>query len=97
MSMLKTENSYMKDEISMMKEKIEDLNEENSFLLSENSKKGIIIRDLSQEIYEINKTIEIISFRDLSKKKLDNMITFVGKRNKSIFKGYTKRRKSWKY
>jgi hypothetical protein len=72
MSMLKTENSYMKDEISMMKEKIEDLNEENSFLLSENSKKGIKIRDLSQEICEINKTIEIISFRDLSKKILEN-------------------------
>jgi hypothetical protein len=62
----------MKDEISMMKEKIEDLNEENSFLLSENSKKGIKIRDLSQEICEINKTIEIISFRDLSKKILEN-------------------------
>jgi len=89
---IKDKFQNIENEMSILKEKIEDINEENSFLLSENSKKDIKIRDLSQDINEIKKDIEIISFRDLSKKILDNMISFVAKRDKTIFKGYIKRK-----
>ena len=96
----------MKNEIFEMKEKneesetkIEELKSENEEfqseieeLRSENIKKDIKIDKLSQDIKEMKKSLEIISFRDLTKKILDNMIKYVDKNDKTLLKGLTKRK-----
>ena len=40
----------------------------------------------------MKKSLEIISFRDLTKKILDNMIKYVDKNDKTLLKGLTKRK-----
>jgi len=86
------EISVLKDEISVLKDQNSVLKDQNSFLLSENSKKDIKIKDLSEDINDINKSLEKISFRDLTRKILDNMIAFVTIKDKTIFNGYFRRK-----
>ena len=69
-----------------MKKILEELEDDNEFLISENNKKDIKIKKLSQEIRIINQKLDIISFRNFTKQLLDNMIAFVQDINKFPFK-----------
>ena len=98
--LLKEQNKELVTQVNDLTKKNEDLTgqfkdlyEEYSFLIDDNSKKDIQIKKLYQDINEINKKLEIISFRDLSKKILDNMLQFVQERDKNIFQGISKRKK----
>ena len=74
-------------------EENEELHEENFSLMNDIAIKDIKITKLFQEMNKIKKKLEIISFRDLSKIILDNMIKFVKERDKNFFKGILKRKK----
>ena len=95
-SVLEKENKKKSDQISELKEEIGDLNEDNNFLNEENRRNKIEILKTSGELDSLNKRIDIISFRDLSKRILDNMITFVSENNKNIFIGLNKRKEKLK-
>ena len=95
-SVLEKENTKMAEQISELKEEIEDLNQDNDFLNEENRRNKIEILKISDELNSLNKRIEIISFRDLSKRVIDNMITFVSQNNKNIFIGLNKRKEKLK-
>jgi hypothetical protein len=93
---LKMHNKDLNNKLEDLTEQYKNIYEENSSLSDDNANKNIQIKKLSQDIKEINKKLEIISFRDLSKKLLDNMIQFVQKRNKYIFQGISKRKEKIK-
>ena len=86
---LKNEISSLKinyeSQINELKEKNEELEEENSILTQELNKNAIMIDKYVQQIKKMKKTLDI-SFRDLSKKMLDNMLNYVNKEENSLFK-----------
>ena len=89
-----------------LNEKISDLNEQNSDLKGEISglsgkisnlessqaKKDKEFEKLKVEVYSLKKQIDIISFRDLTKKVLDSIINFVSKNNEQFLLGISKRK-----
>jgi len=79
-----------------MKKILEELEDDNEFLTSENNKKDIKIKKLSQEIRIINQKLDIISFRNFTKQLLDNMIAFVQDINKFPFKEKLKEKRKTK-
>ena len=96
---LKEQNSGLKGEISGLNEKISDLNEQNSGLKGEISnlessqtKKNKEFEKLKVEVNSLKKQIDIISFRDLTKKVLDSIINFVSKKNEQFLLGIFKRK-----
>lgn len=86
---LKKENE---NELQDMKEKINNMNEEIDSLQRENRKKDIEIKQLKDDFKFVNMDLERISFRDLSKRILNNMINFVNKKNGKLFAGLSKRK-----
>ena len=93
---LNEKNKNMEDEISELKNEISELKDENSFLSEEVNKNGILINKFIKKINVMKRTLEIISFRDLSKIILDNMIDFAKKKNKNIFIGKVGRKEKLK-
>jgi hypothetical protein len=79
-----------------MKKILEELEDDNEFLTSENNKKDIKIKKLSQEIRIINQKLDIISLRNFTKQLLDNMIAFVQDINKFPFKEKLKEKRKTK-
>ena len=82
---IEKENKLMKEENKLMKENIDTLE-------NKNRKQEIEIKELTERIKSINLNLEMISFRDLSKKVLNNMIDFVNKNNDKLLKGLSKRK-----
>ena len=64
---LENEIARLREENFNMKKILEELEDDNEFLTSENNKKDIKIKKLSQEIRIINKKLDIISFRNFTK------------------------------
>ena len=75
----------LNEKIKNMGDEISELKDENSFLTKEVNKNGILINKYINKINVMERTLEIISFRDLSKIILDNMIDFAKKRIKIFF------------
>ena len=86
----------MDDEISNLKEEINDLNDENGNMQSEISSLNLKVKKANEDECKLNKLIEIISFRDLTKRMLDNMIEYVEDKDKKIFNGISKRKEKLK-
>ncbi len=82
----------MNDTILSLKEEINDLNEEKGDMQNHISSLDIKIKKSNAEACKLNKLIEIISFRDLTKRMLDNMIEYVENRDKKILNGISKRK-----
>lgn len=72
------ENEEMKNDINTLKNK--------------NIKQEIEITNLNNKIKIMSLELQRISFRDLSKKVLNNMINFVNKKNCKLLEGLTKRK-----
>jgi hypothetical protein len=103
---LKEKISDLNDQYLGLNEKISDLNEQNSDLKGEISglsgkisnlessqaKKDKEFEKLKVEVYSLKKQIDIISFRDLTKKVLDSIINFVSKNNEQFLLGISKRK-----
>ena len=103
---LKEKISDLNDQYLGLNEKISDLNEQNSDLKGEISglsgkisnlessqaKKDKEFEKLKVEVYSLKKQIDIISFRDLTKKVLDSIINFVSKKNEQFLLGIAKRK-----
>ena len=103
---LKEKISDLNDQYLGLNEKISDLNEQNSDLKGEISglsgkisnlessqaKKDKEFEKLKVEAYSLKKQIDIISFRDLTKKVLDSIINFVSKKNEQFLLGIAKRK-----
>jgi len=93
---LKEENdnkfSIIENENQDMKEMINNMAEEIDSLQKGNKKKDIEIKKLKENIKFINKDLESISFRDLSKRVLNNMINFVNKKNHKFLAGISKKK-----
>ena len=64
---LESEIARLREENFNMKKILEELEDDNEFLTSENNKKDIKIKKLSQEIIIINQKLDIISFRNFTK------------------------------
>ena len=75
----------LKEENKLMKEDID-------FLQNENIKKEIEIKKLKENLKFINLDLERISFRDLSKIVLNNMIDLVNEKNGKLLQGLSKRK-----
>ena len=79
-----------------MDDKIQSLQEENqikfNILEQENIKKDIEIKQLKENIKNINLDLQRISFRDLSKRVLNGMIDFVNKKDEKLLVGLSKRK-----
>ena len=75
---IKEENKAMKDDISSLKIK--------------NIKQDIEIKNLNNKIKRLTLELERISFRDLSKRVLNNMINYVKIKNGKLLEGLTKRK-----
>ena len=97
--LIKKENNYRKKEYELLQEKnndmkdaINDMNVEITSLQNKNNKKDIELKQLKDEFKLINKDIERISFRDLSKRVLNKMIAFVNNKNNKFLYGLTKRK-----
>ena len=90
----KREKEYklLKKENNNMKEAIQDMNAEINTLQKKNNKKDIEMKQLKDEFKLLNKDIERISFRDLSKRVLNKMIAFVNSKNEKFLYGLTKRK-----
>ena len=73
-------NEELKKQIDDLKEENEDLKSDISNLKKDNQTKNIKIKELDENIKTLSRNLEIISFRDLSKRILDNMINFVKKK-----------------
>ncbi len=93
---MENEIARLREENFNMKKILEELEDDNEFLISENNKKDIKIKKLSQEIRIINKKLDIISFRNFTKQLLDNMIAFVQDINKFPFKEKLKEKRKTK-
>ena len=103
---LKEKISDLNGQYLGLNEKISDLNEQNSDLKGEISglsgkisnlessqaKKDKEFEKLKVEVYSLKKQIDIISFRDLTKKVLDSIINFVSKKNEQFLLGIAKRK-----
>ena len=87
---------YLNEDNSILREEIQYLNEGNSALREENRKNQINIKKNAENMKSLNNKLEIISFRDLIKKILDNMITYISNRDKNIFNGASKRKEKLK-
>jgi len=75
-----------------MKEMINNMSDEIDSLQKENRKKDIEIKQLKDDLKFVNRDLESISFRDLSKRVLNNMINFVNKKNDKLLAGISKRK-----
>ena len=89
---LHEENNDMKVEIVSLHEENEDMKVEIFSLQKKNRKKGIEIKELKSNLKLINLELERISFRDLSKRVLNNMINFVNKKNVKLLANLSKRK-----
>ena len=96
---LQIENKNMKEKMEGMKEKMEDLKEEIENLEREidslknkNLKQDVEISFLKESCRSLSKDITRISYRDLSKEVLNDMIIFVNNKNNKLLKGINKRK-----
>ena len=103
---LKEKISDLNGQYLGLNEKISDLNEQNSDLKGEISGLNGKISNLESsqtkidkefeklkvEVNLLKKQIDIISFRDLTKKVLDSIINFVSKKNEQFLLGIAKRK-----
>ena len=94
----KREKEYelLKKENNNMKVAITDMNAEINRLQKKNNKKDIEMKQLKDEFKLLNKDIERISFRDLSKRVFNKMIDFVNSKNNKFLYGLTKRKEKLK-
>ena len=83
----------MQNEIEDMKNEIEELNEDNEIKTKQININKIKISKLNSDFNSLKTKLEIISFRDLSKRILDNMIQYIEKKDKNFFFGLFKRKK----
>ena len=83
----------MQNEIEDMKNEIEELNEDNEIKTKQININNIKISKLNSDFNSLKTKLEIISFRDLSKRILDNMIQYIEKKDKNFFFGLFKRKK----
>ena len=96
---LQIENKNMKEKMEGMKEKMEDMKEEIvnlereiDSLKNKNVKKDVEISFLKESCRSLSKDITRISYRDLSKEVLNDMIIFVNNKNNKLLKGINKRK-----
>ena len=86
----------MENKIQTLKEendnKFNNMSEKIDYLQKEIIKKDIEIKQLKDELKFVNRDLESISFRDLSKRVLNNMINFVNKKNGKLLAGISKRK-----
>jgi len=82
---LEQENKQIKKDKEIMEQKIDSLEKENI-------QKDISIKQIRENCKNLTKELDRISFRDLSKKVLNNMIDFVNEKNGKLLSGLSKRR-----
>lgn len=82
----------MEKKIKLQNEKIKLQNEKLEDFQKQNMKQDIEIEKLKSKLKLVNLDLERISFRDLTKRVLNNMINFVNKKNSKLLKGLSKRK-----
>ena len=88
----KTNINKLESEILLLKEDKIKLEKEYFDLSEDHRKNKIKLEKNIQSVNTLNKSLEIISFRDLTKKVLDNMINYVSNKDNDIFYGVHKRK-----
>ena len=88
----KTNINKLESEILLLKEDKIKLEKEYFDLSEDHRKNKIKLEKNIQSVNTLNKSLEIISFRDLTKKVLDNMINYVSNKDNDIFYGAHKRK-----
>ena len=89
---LQKKSDDMKVEIVSLKKKTDDIKVELVSLQKENRKNSIEINEIKSNLKLINLELERISFRDLSKRVLNNMINFVNKKNEELLANLSKKK-----
>ena len=79
----------LKKRVKYLEEKISKLDKEKEQTERNNK---IKINRLDYKVFSLNKKFDMISFRDLTRKVLDNMINYIKKKNNKFFNGLTKRK-----
>ena len=98
-SLLTKKNKNLINENKQLKKIISDIKSENTKIknkinnmISEKEINIIKIKKMKEENNLLKKVLERISYRDLTKKILDNMIDYISLKNKKIFAGLSKRK-----
>lgn len=86
----------LNDEISNLKEEINDLNNNNGQMQNQITSLNSKVKKAIEDAGNLNRLIEIISFRDLTKRMLDNMIRYVKEKDENILNGISKRKEKLK-
>ena len=86
----------IENKIMNLEEDIKDLKIENGEMKNQISSLNIKVRKANEDAGNLNKLIEIINFRDLTKRMLDNMVGYVEEKDKNIFNGISKRKEKLK-
>ena len=85
-------NNKMKETISILTEENTYLKKKILNLIKGNNVNEIKLKQIKDEIFLLNKSLELISFRDLTRNILDKMISYVSQKDEDIFTGLKKRK-----
>ena len=86
----------IENKIMSLEEDVKDLKIENGEMKNQISSLNLKVRKANEDAGNLNKLIEIINFRDLTKRMLDNMVGYVEEKDKNIFNGIFKRKEKLK-
>ena len=93
---LEKEKIDMNSKISSLKEEINDLNDDKGKMNNQISSLNLKMKEANERAGRLNELIEIISFRDLTKRMLDNMIGYVKEKDENLLNGISKRKEKLK-
>ena len=96
LELLQEQNNIMKEENNLMKEENKLIKDNIHSLQNKNNRQDIEIKKMNNRIKLMTLELERISFRDLSKRVLNNMINFVNTKNGKLLEGLKKRKEKLK-
>ena len=89
---IKEDNKRIKEENKRIIKDKEIMEQKINSLEKKLDQKDIAIKQIRENCKDLSKELDRISFRDLSKKVLNNMIDFVNKKNNKLLSGLSKRK-----